>query len=116
MTVVGEGILRVEESPFLEVEKPTMGSLQLMRRGVLGRPTSQINCGMQRSDESRTGRHCLESQMADSGLLESAEASPPRFSGLFWFWLNSGLFDKKAESGVNLPVMSFEKLKAESHS
>ena len=25
-------IFRVEESPFLEVEKPTMGSLQLMRR------------------------------------------------------------------------------------
>ena len=30
--VVGEGILRVEESHFLEMEKPTMGSLQLMRR------------------------------------------------------------------------------------
>ena len=30
--VVGEGIHRVEESPFLEMEKPTMGSLQLMRR------------------------------------------------------------------------------------
>ena len=29
---VGEDIYRVEESPFLEVEKPTMGSLQLMRR------------------------------------------------------------------------------------
>ena len=40
MIVVGESILRVEESPFLEVEKSTMGSLQLMRRGVLGRPTS----------------------------------------------------------------------------
>ena len=31
MIVIGEGIRRVEESPFLEVEKPTMGSLQLMR-------------------------------------------------------------------------------------
>ena len=31
ITVVGEGFLRVEESPFLEVEKPTMGRLQLMR-------------------------------------------------------------------------------------
>ena len=30
--IVGEGILRIEENPFLEVEKPTMGSLQLMRR------------------------------------------------------------------------------------
>ena len=32
MTFVGEGIHGVEESPFLEVEKPTMGSLQLTRR------------------------------------------------------------------------------------
>ena len=30
VTVVGEGICRVEESPFLEVKKPTMGSVQLM--------------------------------------------------------------------------------------
>ena len=30
--VVGEGICTVEESPFLEVEKPTMRSLSLMRR------------------------------------------------------------------------------------
>ena len=30
MIVVGEDILRIEESPFLEVEKPTMGRLQLM--------------------------------------------------------------------------------------
>ena len=29
--VVGEGIHRLEESPFLE-EKPTMGGLQLIRR------------------------------------------------------------------------------------
>ena len=32
MIVVGEGIRRAEESPFLEAEKPTMQSLQLMRR------------------------------------------------------------------------------------
>ena len=31
--VVGEGIHRVEESPFLEVEKPTMLNLQLMVGG-----------------------------------------------------------------------------------
>ena len=37
MIVVGEGILRVEESPFLEVEKLTLGSLQLIRRRVLRR-------------------------------------------------------------------------------
>ena len=30
--VVGEGICTVEETPCLEVEKPTMGNLQLMRR------------------------------------------------------------------------------------
>ena len=35
MIVVAEIILRVEESPFLEMERPTMVSLQLMRRGVL---------------------------------------------------------------------------------
>ena len=33
MIVVGESILRVEESPFLEVEKPTMLNLQLMVAG-----------------------------------------------------------------------------------
>ena len=34
MTVVGEGIHRVEESLFFEVEKPTMGSFQLMRQYI----------------------------------------------------------------------------------
>ena len=57
---------RVEESPFLEAEKPIMGSLQLMRRGVLRRPSNYVSCGMQRRNEPRTGRHCLEDQMADS--------------------------------------------------
>ena len=38
MTIVGEGIHRNEEGIFLEVEKPTMGSLQLIKRGVLHRP------------------------------------------------------------------------------
>jgi len=39
---------RVEESLFLEVEKPTMGSLQLMRRGSAShhRPSSYVDCGM----------------------------------------------------------------------
>ena len=32
-SVVGEGFHRIEESPILEVEKPTFGSLQLMKRG-----------------------------------------------------------------------------------
>ena len=31
MFIVGEGICRAKESPFLEAEKPTMGSFQLMR-------------------------------------------------------------------------------------
>ena len=31
---------RVEESPFLEKEKPVMGSVQLMRRGVLRRSSN----------------------------------------------------------------------------
>ena len=34
---VGEDIDRVEEGLFLKVEEPTMGSLQLMRRGVFHR-------------------------------------------------------------------------------
>ena len=40
MIVVGESILRVEESPFLEAEKPTMGSLQRIKWGVLHRPSN----------------------------------------------------------------------------
>ena len=70
---------RADESPFLEAEKPIMGSLQFMRRGVLHRSSNYLNCGMQHRNEPRTGRHCLEGQTADSGLLESAEASLHRF-------------------------------------
>ena len=80
MIVVGEGIRRAEESPFLEAEKPTMGSLQL-RRGVLRRPSNYADCGMLQRNEPRTGRHCLEDQMADSGFLESAEVGSHRLSG-----------------------------------
>ena len=74
---------RVEESLFLEVEKPTMGSLQLMRRGSAPhhRPSSYVDCGMCCTNEPRTGRYCLEGQMADSGLLESAEAGQHIFLG-----------------------------------
>ena len=41
---------RVEESPFLEAEKPTMGSLQL-RRGVLHRPSNYmiVECSVRMS-------------------------------------------------------------------
>ena len=72
---------RVEKRPFLEVEKPTMGSIQLMRKGVLHRPNNYVDCGMWHRIEPRTGRRCLEGQTADSRLLESAEANPHRFSG-----------------------------------
>ena len=63
--IVVEGIHRLGESLFLEVEMSTMGSLPLMKRGVLHRPSSKTGCGMQRRSEPRTGRHCLEDQTAD---------------------------------------------------
>ena len=40
MIVVVEGIHRLEESLFLEVGMFTTGSLPLMKRGVLHRPSS----------------------------------------------------------------------------
>ena len=43
--VVHEDICRVEESPFLEVEKPTMGSLQLIRRGSAPQTQKLDQCG-----------------------------------------------------------------------
>ena len=58
-----------------------MGSIQLMRKRVLHRPSNYVDCEMQRGKEPRTGRHCREGQTADSGPLESAEASPNRHSG-----------------------------------
>ena len=48
---------------------------------MLHRPSNYVDCGMRHRDEPRTGRHCLEGQTADSGLLELAEASPLSFSG-----------------------------------
>ena len=42
MIVVGEGFCRVEGSPFLEVEKPTMLNLQLMRGGCSADPVRPI--------------------------------------------------------------------------
>ena len=69
---------------------------------------------MQRRNESRTEMCCLE---ADSGLFESAEASPPRFSVPSQLLAQTAaFFDLKTELVINLPVMPFEKLKAESHS
>ena len=79
--IVVEGIHRLGESLFLEVEMSTMGSLPLMKRGMFHRPSGYTDCGMQHRSEPRTGRHCLEDPMADSGYLESAEVSSHRLSG-----------------------------------
>ena len=38
--IVVEGIYRLGESLFFEVEMSTMGSLPLMKRGMLHRPSS----------------------------------------------------------------------------
>ena len=65
---------------------------------------------MQHRNESRTGRHCLEGQTTDSGLLELPEASPPRFSGPSQFLAQTAACLTQAGSGVNLLVMSVEKL------
>ena len=81
MIVVGGDIYRVEESLFLEMEKPSTGSLQLMKGGVLCRPSSKTDCGMRCRNEPTTGRHCLEGQTTDSGFLESTEAGSHRLSG-----------------------------------
>ena len=54
--IVVEGICRLGESLFLEVEMSTMGSLPLMKRGALHRPSSQNDCGIQCRSEPRTGR------------------------------------------------------------
>ena len=79
--IVVESIHRLGESLFLEVEMSTSGSLPLMKRGVLHRPSSETHCGMQHRSEPRTGRHCLEDPTADSGFWESAEADSHRLSG-----------------------------------
>ena len=82
-----------------------------------------VNCGMQYRKESRTGRHCLESQTADSAEVSRNKAFGVSRSKPTQILMpisvpgsNSSLFDSKAGSGVNLPIMSVEKLKAESHS
>ena len=40
--IVVKGIHRLGESPFLEVEMPTMGSHSLMKRGALHRPSGRL--------------------------------------------------------------------------
>ena len=71
---------RVEKSPFLKVVKPTMGSIQLMRKRVFHRPRNYVDCEMQHGKEPRTGRRCLEGQTADSRLGVN-RSIPQRFSG-----------------------------------
>ena len=80
MMVVGKGGHRLEESPFPEVEMPTMGSLPLRMGKCYADPASGliVDCSI---GVSRTGRHCLEGQMAGSGFLELAEAGPYRLPG-----------------------------------
>ena len=74
-----------------------------------------VNCGMQYRKESSTGRRCLGGQTADSAEVSRSKPTqtltPISVPGS-----NSSLFDSKAGLGVNLPIMSVEKLKAESHS
>ena len=82
-----------------------------------------VNCGMQYRKESRTGRRCLEGQTADSAEVSRSKPFGVSSSNPTQTLMpisvpgsNSSLFDSKAGSGVNLLVMSVEKLKAESHS
>ena len=79
--IVGKGSCGLGKSPFPEVEMSTTGSLPLMRRGALCRPSNWTDCGMRCRNELRTGRHCLEGQTANSGFLESAKAGPHRLRG-----------------------------------
>ena len=58
-TVVGEGILRVEESPFLEVEKATMLSLQLMRKLKSSELSHIVNSKASRSMMISLHKNCL---------------------------------------------------------
>ena len=54
--IVVKGIYTLGESLLLELEMSTMGSLPLMKRGALHRPSSQNDCGIQCRSEPRTGR------------------------------------------------------------
>ena len=45
VVVVNEGSHRIGESPFCEAEKPTMGSLQLIRRGRAPQTQKLDQCG-----------------------------------------------------------------------
>ena len=79
-----------------------------------------VNCGMQYRKESRTGRRCLGTLVRKGQTADSAEVSRSKPTQILMPisvpGSNSSLFDSKAGSGVNLPIMSVEKLKAESHS
>ena len=61
--IVVEGICRHGESLFLEVQMSTTGSLPLMKRGAVHRPSSYTDCEMLCRSEPRRGRDCLEDQL-----------------------------------------------------
>ena len=65
-------------NPGMEPRSPTLKVVSLPSEP---RPSNQTDCGMWLRNEPRTGRCCLESQTADSGYLESAEAAPHRLTG-----------------------------------
>ena len=86
---------------------------------MLCRPNNSVDCGMWHGNEGRTGRRCPEGQMADSVLLESAEASPRIFSGPSQFVAQTlaCLTQRLGQKSLpRIPVMSVEKLKVELHS
>ena len=81
--MIGEGFCRFEESPFLEMEKPTMLNLQLMgaRVGVCSTDPGIrliVECSVGKSP-GQEGVVCRVRWQ--TGLLESAEADPHRLSG-----------------------------------
>ena len=81
--IVVEGICRLGECLFLDVEMSPKGSLPLMEGEHSTDPAvlAVVSCGIQCRSEPRTGGHCLEDQTADSGFLESADVGSHRLSG-----------------------------------
>ena len=70
---------RIEESPFLEAEKPPMGSPQLMRKGMLHRPSIRLivecNIGISPGQEVMVLK--IKGRLGIFGVSRSS----PRFSG-----------------------------------
>ena len=82
MIVAVEGSRRLGESPFLEVEAPTTGSLPLMRRGMLCRSSSLIvECGLRMSPGQEGIILRVKQQNQDFGVSRSRRIY--RLSGPF---------------------------------